>query len=533
MSGDVSGSANRPGSGAPLLLALDQGTQSSRAMLFDASGELVGRYQQPIQPYRDGGPGHAEQHADYFWRQLSLACQGLWEDHGELRQRVVAVALTTQRASVVCLDQAMTPLRPVVIWLDQRRTDDYPRLPAYWRWPVAALGQGETLRKFQAKAECNWLAAQEPDLWARTDSYLLLSGYLTWRLCGQRRDCTASQVGYLPFDYKKQCWASPGDMKWHALRVRREQLPELVPPGRPLGAITEAAAADTGIPAGLPLIACGADKACEVLGSGAFEPDTGHLSYGTTATFNTCNAAYVEPIPFVPAYGAAAPGRYNSEIIVQRGYWMVNWFKQQFAAEEVRQAEQLGVPAEQLFEQLLEASPPGALGLTLQPFWNPGVRVPGPEAKGAIIGFGDVHTRAHLYRAIIEGIAYALREGRERLEKRNRTPVRRLLVSGGGSQSDAVMQITADLFGLPAVRPHTFETSGLGAAINAAVGAGLFDDHAAAVAAMTRPGRRFDPRPAETALYDQLYRRVYRRLYPRLGPLYRAIRQITGYPGRV
>ncbi len=526
----MSGAATAPA--GPLLLALDQGTQSARAMLFDAGGELVARFQQPIQPYRDGGPGEAEQDADYFWEQLAGACQGLWADHGALRERVVAVALTTQRASVVCLDDNMRPLRPAVIWLDQRRTADYPTLPVYWRWPVAVLGQGETLRQFQSKAECNWLAVEEPERWARTRWFLLLSGYLTWRLCGERRDCTASQVGYLPFDYKKQAWAAAGDMKWHALRVRREQLPELVPPGQALGRISEAAAAATGIPAGLPLIACGADKACEVLGAGAFAPDTGHISYGTTATFNTCNARFVEPIPFVPAYGAAAPGRYNSEIIVQRGYWMVNWFKREFAAEEVREAARLGVPAERLFEKLLEASPPGALGLTLQPFWNPGVRIPGPEAKGAIIGFGDVHTRAHLYRAIIEGIAYALREGRERLEKRNRTPIRRLLVSGGGSQSDAVMQITADLFGLPAVRPHTFETSGLGAAINAAVGAGLYPDHGAAVAAMTRPGTAFQPRPAPAALYDRLYRRVYRRLYPRLAPLYRAIRQITGYPGR-
>tara|TARA_B100000614_G_scaffold216686_2_gene201541 strand:+ start:13681 stop:15264 length:1584 start_codon:yes stop_codon:yes gene_type:complete len=526
----VSAAATRPA--APLLLALDQGTQSARAMLFDTAGELVARHQQPIQAYRDTGPGQAEQDADYFWEQLARACQGLWAAHGDLRERVAAVALTTQRASVVCLDQAMRPLRPAIIWLDQRRTRDYPRLPWYWRWPVAALGQGETLRQFQSKAECNWLAADEPDLWAGTRYFLLLSGYLSWKLCGERRDCTASQVGYLPYDFKRQDWAGPADMKWRALRVRREQLPELVPPGRPLGAITATAAANTGIPEGLPLIACGADKACEVLGAGAFTPDVGNLSYGTTATFNTCNARFVEPIRFVPAYGAAAPGRYNSEIIVQRGYWMVNWFKREFAAEEVREAERLGVAPERLFERLLDDSPPGAMGLTLQPFWNPGVRIPGPEAKGAIIGFGDVHTRAHLYRAIIEGIAYALRDGKERLEKRNRAPVRELRVSGGGSQSDAVMQITADVFGLPAVRPHTFETSGLGAAINAAVGAGLFADHGAAVAAMTRKGETFLPRPAPRALYDRLYRRVYRRLYPRLAPLYRSIRHATGYPGQ-
>lgn len=515
---------------APLLLALDQGTQSSRAMLFDQHGDLVARHQQIIEPYMPGQPGQAEQDADYIWRQLALACQGLWEKHAALRGQVRAVALTTQRASVVCLDQDMQPLRPAVIWLDQRRTRHYPRLPLHLRVPAALIGQGETLRQFQSKAECNWLAVEEPETWARTRYYLLLSGYLTWRLCGERRDCSASQVGYLPFDYKKQQWAGAGHFSWKGLTVRREQLPELLPPGAVLGAITRTAAAQTGIPSGLPLIACGADKACEVLGSGAFNPEVGHLSYGTTATFNTCNSRFVEPIPFVPAYGAAVPGRYNSEIVVQRGYWMVNWFKQQFAAEEMLQAEQLGVAPETLFDRLLHDSPPGAMGLVLQPFWNPGVRIPGPEAKGAIVGFGDVHTRAHLYRAIIEGIAYALREGKERLERRNGVPIRQLRVSGGGSQSDPVMAITADIFGLPAVRPHTFETSGLGAAINAAVGAGLYTDYRSAVAAMTRPGERFEPRPENRALYDQLFRQVYRRLYRRLAPLYQNIRRITGYP---
>ena len=112
------------------------------------------------------------------------------------------------------------------------------------------------------------------------------------------------------------------------------------------------------------------------------------------------------------------------------------------------------------------------MGLMLQPYWSPGVGIPGPEAKGAVIGFGDVHTRAHLYRAILEGLAYALREGKERSERRSGKAITELRVAGGGSQSDAAMQITADIFGLPASRPHLYETSGLGAAIDAAVGLG-------------------------------------------------------------
>lgn len=514
----------------PLLLAIDQGTQSVRAMLFDLAGNLVARSQVQIEPYFSAQPGFAEQHCDYFWQALCRACQQLWSTHGSLRCRIAAAALTTQRASVVCLDENRQPLRPAVIWLDQRRTRHYPRLPWYLSMPVAMIGQQAILNQFQSKAECNWLAADEPEIWQRTRHFVLLSGYLTMRLTDRLCDARASQVGYLPFDFRRGDWARPHDIKWRALRVRREQLPPLLDAGEEIGAITAAAAAATGIPPGTRFFAAGADKACEVLGSGALSPDTGSLSYGTTATFNTCNHRYVPPQSFVPPYQAAVPGLYNSEIIVQRGYWMVNWFKREFAHAEVQQAAQQGVPPEALFETLLESSPPGAMGLVLQPFWNPGVRFPGPEAKGAIIGFGDVHTRAHLYRAIIEGIAYALRQGQEQLARRNRVAITRLRVSGGGSQSDQVMQITADIFGLPAERPHTTETSGLGAAINAAVGAGFYANHAEAAAAMSRVGQVFHPHPARQALYDRLYREVYAGLYSRLAPLYRRIRYITGYP---
>ena len=147
-----------------------------------------------------------------------------------------------------------------------------------------------------------------------------------------------------------------------------------------------------------------------------------------------------------------------------------------------------------------------------------------------MIGFGDVHTRAHIYRAILEGLAYALRQGKERIEKRSGQSIQRLRVAGGGSQSDAAMQLTADIFGLPAERPHVYEASGLGAAICCAVGLGLHADFPAAIAAMTRVGTVFTPQPEAQQVYQRLYQEVYLRMYRQLKPLYQSIRQITGYP---
>jgi sugar (pentulose or hexulose) kinase len=158
------------------------------------------------------------------------------------------------------------------------------------------------------------------------------------------------------------------------------------------------------------------------------------------------------------------------------------------------------------------------------------LKYPGPEAKGAIIGFGDVHGKAHVYKAILEGVAYALREGAERTEKRSGVKITEVRVAGGGSQSETAMQLTADIFGLPTARPHVYEASGLGAAIDAAVGLKLYPDFDSAVKNMTRIGKVFEPNPEACKIYDELFHKVYRRMYNTLKPLYEEIRSITGYP---
>jgi sugar (pentulose or hexulose) kinase len=512
------------------ILAIDNGTQSVRALLFDPRGSLVAKQRVEIEPYYSEHPGWAEQDPDYFWRSLCEACGRLWEESPVPREAVAGVALTTQRATVINVDSNGEPLRPAIVWLDQRRTEGLPPVGGLSGLAFRAVRMAETVAYFQAEAEANWIRIHQPDIWRQTHKYLLLSGFLTHRLVGRFVDSVGCQVGYVPFDYKRLRWAGPRDWKWRAVPIDRQQLPELVLPGEVLGEITAEASEATGIPKGLPLIAAAADKACEVIGAGCLEPQVGCLSYGTTASINTTHRRYVESIPMIPPFPAAIPAAYTLEVQIYRGYWMVSWFKREFGHREQRLAEQRGVAPEQLFDELVRAVPPGSMGLVLQPYWSPGVKVPGPEAKGAVIGFGDVHTRAHLYRAILEGLAYGLREGGERCQRRSGVRMTEVRVAGGGSQSDAAMQITADIFGLPAARPHTYEASGLGAAIDAAVGLGLHPDFSTAVREMTRVGSVFEPDPEHGEIYDGLYREVYLKMYRRLRPLYEKIRAITGYP---
>lgn len=509
-----------------LLLAIDCGTQSVRAMLIELQGNIVAKCQEALSGYVSMRDGWVEHDALGFWHATSRVCQGLWRAEPGRRSQVKGVVVTTQRGTLLPVDHGGHPLRRAIIWLDQRRATRVPRVQPWWRIAFEAAGVARTIDHFSREADINWMAEHEAELVERTHKFLLVSGWLNYKLTGRFADSVGSQVGYLPFDFKRQEWAAGWDWKWQALAARREQMPDLVQVGSILGEISSEAARATGILAGTPVVAAAADKACEIVGAGAVTPDVGALSYGTTATINISTSRYMEATPFVPPYPALLPGQYNPEIQIFRGYWMVSWFKEQFGHPERETAERIGVLPESLFDEMVATVPPGSQGLMLQPYWTPGIRHPGPDARGAVIGFSDVHTRAHLYRAILEGLAYALRDGKERIEHKSRVPVHSLRVSGGGSQSDAAMQLTADIFNLPTARPHTYETSGLGAAIAGAVGLGLHRDFPSAVASMTRLGRVFDPDPVHAELYEALYRRVYLPMYGRLEPLYGELQKI-------
>jgi len=509
-----------------LILAIDNGTQSVRALIFDLRGKLIAKHRVPIQPYFSKKPGWAEQDPSVFWKGVCQACQGLWSMAGVSKDAIVGVGLTTQRSTVINLDENQEPLRPAIVWLDQRRTEDLEPVGGLWGLLFKLSGMRETVKYLQAEAEANWIKTHQPEIWQKTDKYIYLSGFLTYKLTGKVIDSIGCQVGYLPFDYKNQDWAKSSDWKWDAVMVEPEMLPEIIPPTQLLGNISKQASEATGIPEGLPLIATAADKATEVIGAGCLDPHIGCLSFGTTATINTTHQKYVEVIPLIPPYPAAVPGAYSLEVQIYRGFWMVSWFKEEFGQVEKREAERLGIEAEVLFDKLLKSVPAGAEGLILQPYWSPGLKIPGPEAKGAVIGFGDVHSRAHFYRAIIEGLAYALREGANRTEKRSHIPITDLRVAGGGSQSPGVMQITADIFGLPVSRPHVYEASGLGAAIDVAVGLDLHPDFNTAVDEMTHLGDTFEPDQRRHKMYSDLFERVYKKMYKRLKPLYNEIRDI-------
>ncbi len=508
-----------------LFAVFDAGTQSIRGALVDVEGNVLDVVRTPIEPYYSERPGWAEQDPDYYWRSFCETSRRLCRSERFRPDAVRAVAVTVQRGTYLNLDAAGRPLRPAIVWLDERRAD-----PSDWASPVLKLilkarGVYSTLDAYNRQCYANWIQQHQPEIWARTHKFVLLSGFFTHRLTGRFVESLGNNFGYLPVERGTFRWAGERDMVSRLFPIERDKLSDLVPQAELLGEVTARAAEETGLPQGLPVVASANDKACEMLGSGCLASNVACISFGTISTINALIDSHVELVPFLSPYPAAMPGFSYTEIPVMRGFWMVRWFREEFGWRERQAAEEREVTPEELFEQMASSVPPGSRGLVLQPYWSPFWVTSGHDARGSIIGFTGEHTRAHLYRAILEGLAYGLRHGADITEdKLGRFD--RLRISGGGSQSDLAMQITADVFNLPAERPHTFETSALGAAIDAAVGTGCYPDFSSAARGMTRIRDRFDPIPANHGLYYELYHRVYREMTDRLRPLSAEIREI-------
>jgi len=514
-----------------MILSIDCGTQSTRAILFSLEGEVIDKVQIFYEPYFSSKPGWAEQNAELYWDSLCRATNDLKKKNPENFARINGVGVTTLRSTMVNVDESGKVLRPSLTWLDQRTAENVYQPNFALKTVFKVIGISETLKKMERKGSCNWIRQNEPDIWKNTHKYLQVSGFLNHRLTGNFKDSVASQIGYIPFDYKKQKWANSKDIFEISSKlypVEREKLPELIHPGEKIGVITEKAFKQTGIPAGIPVIACGSDKGCETLGMGVTDTKIASLSFGTTATVQTTVIDYLEPIRFFPAYPSVIPKRWNPEIEIYRGFWMINWFKKEFAFKEVQEAKNRNIPAEEVLNKLLHDSPAGAMGLIVQPYWSPGLGE--KNAKGAMIGFGDIHKKEHIYRAVIEGLVYALLDGMHKLEKRGGFKFEKIAVSGGTSQSDEICQIAADVFNMPLVRGKTHETSGLGAAIITAYGIREFSSLDDAVKNMVKYSNEFNPNEENTAIYKALFNEVYIKIYKNLEPLYKKIREITNYP---
>lgn len=509
-----------------IVLVFDVGTQSSRALLINNRGEILAKSKRAHEPaYVSPRPDWAERDPDKYYEDICACSKDLKERFPGLFARVEAASITTIRDTVVCVDRNGKPLRPAILWLDKRMAEGKPKMSSLVRMMLKTVGMEETANLQFQKSHCNWIRQQEPEIWEKTDKYLLLSGYLIYCLTGEMVDAAASLVGHIPYDSQTRGWQKRGALTRPVFDVEESKLCRIAESGEVLGYITEKAAKDSGLSAGLRLIASGSDKACEILGMGCITKEKAAIGLGTTATITFTIQSYLEPERFIPPYNSVMKGYFTPEIEIFRGYWLISWFKKEFAEKEVEQALREGGSAEELLNQRLKEIPAGCEGLLFQPYFTPNITM--PTAHGAVIGFSDRHTRIHIYRAIIEGINFALMDGMRLMEKRSGHQFSEIRLGGGGSQSEQICQITADMFGIPAVRTQTYEVAGIGCALAAFVGMGVFESYREAVEAMVRTRDIFEPDSKQHEIYEKLYENVFKKIYSRLEDLYEELGKIV------
>lgn len=506
-----------------IVLVIDCGTQSIRAMLIDESGEILVKKQEKYNYLKNEDRDIMEFDVEEFFYLLVLMIRQIGKEEPELFGAVKGVTITTQRDTIVVVDRNGTVLRPAISWMDRRKATKYSPVPFPYSKIFQAVGMSENVKNYMEDARFNWIKENEPEIWKKTYKYLLLPQYLNYRFIGEYVESDAGTVGHIPFDYKARAYDSKIGIKTQIFQIDLDRLASVKPTTTVLGYITDEMAELTGLEKELPLLASGSDKACETAGVGCIGEGSASVSLGSQVTIQVTTDKYYELTRFVPPFDSVIPDMFNPEMILYRGFWLVSWFINEFGEKEKAISRESEEDIYDIMDERLSEIPAGSDGLLLQPYW--GQDILRPEAKGSILGFTDKHTRLHIYRAIIEGIGYTLREGIEKIEKVSKVPIERIALSGGGSRSDVVCQILTDIIGKDSYVIQTHEASGIGAAMAAFIGLGVYPDFEGAKEGMIKERKTFAPDPDNQVRYEHLYD-IYRKVYKNVKQLYRELDKV-------
>lgn len=507
------------------VLGFDIGTQSLKVAIIDRLGKIENIVQKKYDPpFFIKEDGYAEQSPNFYYDLMCKASRELKEIRGDFND-VECFFISTIRDTVICLDENKDPLRDIILWCDARRANFFKGcVKKKTRAVFKLLGKSEVLEKQYTDCHGNWLKQNEPEIWDKTKHFVFISTYLNYLATGKLIDATSSLIAHIPLNYKTMEYYKPSSIMNSIFDIPSEKLPDHIPSEKMIGTINKSFSKDTGLPEGLPLISTGSDKALETLALGVIsEKDGAAISFGTTATIQLHSKKYVEPQKYMPAYPSVINGAFDLEIQIQRGFWLVSWFKKEFGKHDELIAKTKHLYTEDILNESLDHTPPGNDGLILQPFWAPSVLT--PEAKGCIVGFNEKHTKYSLYRAIIEGLGYALYDGLLMMERQSKRKIDHLYVSGGGSKSDRICQITSDIFNLPLSRIQTHEATLLGGAMVCYKYLKVYEDYHQAKEKMVHYKKTFLPNQENHKIYEKYFQEGYLSLYKSLEPIYRRIKK--------
>ncbi|HUZ17338.1 MAG TPA: xylulokinase [Spirochaetia bacterium] len=493
------------------LLAHDLGTSGNKATLFTVDGELLRSASVPYDTHYFNN-NWAEQNPEDWWRAIVESTRAVAEniDPGE----IAVIAVSGQMMGCLCVDEAGKPLRPAILYSDQRAVEECSAL-------TEAVGAKELYRITGHRPSASysieklmWVRDHEPEIYARTCKMLHAKDFVNYRLTGVMASEYSDASGTNAMDLLARRWSGP---ILDAAGIDKEKLPNLVSSTDVIGELTPTAAREIGLTPGIPVVAGAGDGVCAAVGVGSVKPGITYNYLGSSSWIATTT---VEPIfddamrTFVWAH--AVPGYVHPCGTMQTAGSALSWLKNEMGALERAAARETGLSPYDLLARQIEKSPPGANGLIFLPYLL-GERTPrwNPDAKGALVGLTLEHTRADVLRAVMEGVtlnlSYILEIFRERI------PIREITVIGGGAKGEVWRRIMADVYQAEILRPNYLEeATSMGAAIIGGVGCGAFDTFDVA-GRFTKVVDRTLPDPTKASVYArsaQLLNDTYDALKP-------------------
>jgi xylulokinase len=499
------------------LVGIDLGSTSLKAVVYDARGNRVTAASRPTERFNPSA-----EHPEWtVWQPESI-----WRGTAEsLRQAVAnvddpksirAVAVTGMGMDGVPMDDKGQWLYPFISWLDPRTA---PQLE-WWKEHVGvektfSIG-GNPVWAINSALRILWMAEHEPKVLARTDKWLLIEDFVNFMLCGRRATDYSMASCTMLFDQRRRGWSE------ELLRlsgIDGRLMPEALPSGTPLGEVTAKAAAETGLPAGTPVILGGHDHLCGALPAGAFQPG---VVLAVTGTWEIVSAAVAQAVltPPVQKMGLTiqahvARGMYGAWASTPAAE-SLEWFRREYGFEAAQQASKSDCTDwDWLFGQAAKTAP-GARGVLFLPHIS-GSTCPviDPRSMAAFVGVRSLTTQAEMVRAIVEGLDYQFLDILRAVETGLGIEAKRVVAVGGGTLCKFWMQNKADVVGKPIEAPQVDEATPLGAAILAGIGVGIYKDEQDAYEKVHRPGPTYEPNPALAATYAEGFE-TYRRMYPAL-----------------
>ena len=485
----------------PLLLGIDVGTSGAKALVCDERGRVLATATAEY-PLSAPQPLWSEQDPADWWRGTLEAVAAALSDPRVSGQRVAGIGLTGQMHGAVFLDSQGAVIRPAMLWNDQRTAaecDEITQRVGAAR--LIELAGNPALTGFQAP-KILWLRNHEPEHFARVAQVLLPKDYIRLLLTGERATDAADAAGTLLLDLRARDWSAE---ILAALDLPRDWLPKVYEGPEITGHLLESVAAELGLPAGLPLVAGGGDNAAAAVGTGVVRPGVVSSSIGTSGVVFAHSADIaLDPHGRLHTFCHSVPGAYHLMAVSLAAGGAFRWLR-----------DVLGQPSYDAMTVQAASVPPGAEGLLFLPYLT-GERTPhlDPLARGAFVGLTTRHTSAHLIRAVMEGVVYALRDGVEIMRGLG-VPFEQIRATGGGGRSALWRQMQADIYGAEVVTLKADQGPAYGAALLAGVGVGLFNNVVAAADQCVAIAERTAPDSALRPRYDEMYG-IYHGLYAAL-----------------